>query len=127
MRVSVHGQASAAKVLRGYLEAAGFHVTDFSPSYTVLIEEGTGPNIVLDGVNCPFKDAVQDAIAELTDTRIEYHRAGGVQSDRKIRVVTPPKETDSETVERGLLRALLVVSGHHMARGSFKRFLTFWR
>lgn len=124
MRISIEGDTQIAKVLRGYAAAAGLHVTSFNPSYSVIVEEGAGPNIVIDGVNCRFKDAVQDAIAELSDTRIEYHRAGGVQSDRRIRVVSNGAERDADAIERGLLRALLMVSGQAPSR---KSLLRFWR
>ncbi len=111
-------------VLRGYASAAGLHVTGFNPSYSVILEDGAGPNIIIDGVNCRFKDAVEAAVSELTDTRIEYQRAGGVQSDRKIRVVGNRSEQDAHAIERGLLRALLIVAGQKPPRG---RFFKFWR
>jgi len=124
MRVSIEGDTNVSKVLRSYAAAAGLRVTSFNPSYTVVVEEGAGPAIVIDGINCRFKNAVQDAISELTDTRIEYQRAGGVQSDRKIRVVTSGGELDADAIERGLLRALLTVARPAPER---KSIFKFWR
>ena len=126
MRISVPGDSDVAKVLRGCLAQAGYLVTAVNPAYTVLVEDGSGPHIVIDGINCRFKDAVQDSIAELTDTRIEYHRAGGVQSDRAIHVVTAPGEDNADAVERGLLRAILIVTGHGARKTALNKLL-FWR
>lgn len=124
MRISIEGDSCIAMVLRSYAATAGHHVTSRNPSYTVAVEDGAGPNIIIDGINCRLKDAVQDAIAELTDTPIEYQRAGGVQSDRRIRVVGTGNDADADAIERGLLRALLIVAAGPQPKKSVFRF---WR
>jgi hypothetical protein len=124
MRISIEGDTGIAKVLRGYATAAGLHLTNHNPTYSVIVEEGAGPNIVIDGINCRFKEAVQNAVSELSDTRIEYQRAGGVQSDRKIRIVGTGSEADADAIERGVLRALLIVTGRPQPK---KNIFRFWR
>ena len=111
MRIQVSGDSGAARVLEGYLAKAGNHVTDFRPACTVTVDEGeSAGNIVLEGNGGALAAEAQRAIAELTATPIEMRRAG--ESDRAILVVTTGREDDSYAIERGLLRAVLRVTGH---------------
>jgi hypothetical protein len=111
LRIQVRGEGSAARVLAGYLAKAGYRVNGFRPAYTVTLEEGnSAANIVIEGHGGELAAEAQKAIAELTATPIEMRRAG--ESDRAVRVVTTGREEDSDAIERGLMRAVLRVTGH---------------
>ena len=111
MRIQVSGESGSARALGGYLLKSGYHVTESRPAYTVTVEEGkSAGNIVVEGNGGELAAEAQKAIAELTATPIEMRRSGG--SDRVIRVVTTGREEDSYAIERGLLRAVLRVTGN---------------
>ena len=59
-----------------------------------------------------------------TSTPIEIHTAGGVESDREVRIVVPPVEQERRAVEIAVFRALLEISGQDAA-GSEKP--AWWR
>jgi hypothetical protein len=111
MRISVQGECDAAKVVAGYLRSQGYLVTDKAPDYTVYLEQGktpvvdAAPTIVIDGVDCPLEGRMLYHLSHLSTTRIVLARAGGIQSDQKIRIVFPPEE--ALAVERGVFRGIL--------------------
>ncbi len=53
----------------------------------------------------------QNASADSTNPPIEIHTAGGVASDREVRIVVPPVEEERRAVEVSVFRALLEISG----------------
>jgi hypothetical protein len=121
MRVNVTGDCPPAKVLRGYLARHDFHVTDRWPDFTVRIEEEAGrAKPALDSIHCELEQAILRHLRKQTATPIEIHTAGGVESDREVRIIVPPVEEERRAVEVGVFRALLEISKQPCgrARGS---------
>lgn len=111
MRIHVAGDCPAAKTLRGYLARHDFHLTDYQPDFTIRIEEqASQARPVLDSIHCELEQAILRHMRKQTPTPIEIHTAGGVASDREVRIVVPPVEGERRAVEVGVFRALLEVS-----------------
>jgi hypothetical protein len=127
MRISIQGQADAAKVIAGYLRSQGYLLTDQRPNYTVYLSEREtpvidgAPSIVIDGVDCPLEARIIYHLSHLTKARIVLARAGGIQSDREIHIEYSPEETLA--VERGVFRGVLDVVAPQKARSWWKRVL----
>ena len=127
MRICIQGQADAARVIAGYLRSQGYLLTDQWPSYTVhLLERETlvidgAPSIVIDGVDCPIEARIIYHLGHLTKARIVLARAGGIQSDREIRIEYSREATVA--VERGVFRGILDVVAPEKARPWWIRIL----
>jgi hypothetical protein len=112
MRVLILGECPSAKVLRGYLARHDFHLTSYQPDLTVRIEEqADAVRPLLDSIHCELEQAILRHLRKQTATPIEIHTAGGVESDREVRIVVPPGEQERRAVEIGVFRALLEISG----------------
>jgi len=123
MRVLIQGDCPSAKVLRGYLARHDFHLSAHQPDLTVSIEEqADAAHLLLDSIHCELEQAILRHLRQQTTTPIEIHTAGGVESDREVRIVLPPVEQERRAVEVGVFRALLEMSGQ---KASKKR--TWWR
>lgn len=112
MRVNVTGSADSAKALTGTLSAAGFLVSDFMPSYTVIVEdaeEGEGV-IKVDSVHCALDSFLVRHLRPLTATPVLLQTAGGIQTDNTIRIYVPRRDLDRKAVETAVLRALLEIT-----------------
>ena len=111
MRVDVQGDCPSAKALRGYLARHDFHLTGRWPDFTVRIEEQDGvANLLLDSIDSELEQAILRHVRKHTATPIEIRTAGGVASDREVRIVLPPDEAERRAVEIGVFRALLDIS-----------------
>src|SRR5438093_7810760 len=110
MRVKVEGDEDMAAALAGNLRKAGFTVGGpvglFGTGYSIQLERTVGSHILVDGIDCPFERHVINCISQLSDTPLLLQRAGGVQSDRAIRVVSTARTEDDRAVELALVRAL---------------------
>lgn len=124
MRIRVQGEGTAAGSLRAMLQKAGYALTTVLAAYTIHIEQ-RGAEIIIDGVDSELERTIVNNIAELTNRHIVLQRAGGIQSDKEIRVVVPMDETVSYAVERGILRGLMQTSGHGRKRHHFWRLFAF--
>src|SRR5882724_2908266 len=116
MRLLIAGDNPTAKALRGYLARHDFHLTNHAPDYTVRIDED--PSAVrpsLDSVHGELEQAILRHLRKQTATPIEIHNAGGVESDREVRIVTPPAEEERRAIELAVFRALLEISGQKEA------------
>ncbi len=112
VRILVAGDCPTAKALRGYLARHDFHLTDRDADLTVRIEEDAGAvRPLVDSVHCELDQAILRHLRKQTATPIELHTAGGVESDRMVRIVVPPVEQERRAVEVSVFRALLEISG----------------
>jgi hypothetical protein len=112
MRLLILGDNPTAKGLRGSLARYDFHLTGHQPDYTVRIEEQSGViRPVLDSIHCELEQTILRHLRKQTATPIEIQTAGGVESDREVRIVVPPVEEERRAVELGVFRALLEISG----------------
>jgi len=118
MRVLIAGDCPTAKALRGLLARHDFHLTAHHPHLTIRIEELPGAaRPRLDSVDGELELAILRHLRRETATPIEVHTAGGVQSDREVRMVVPPVEQERHAAEVAIFRALLELSGQcHTAR-----------
>lgn len=124
MRVLILGDSPAAKALRGHLARHDFHLTSYQPDATVRIEEQLDAvHPMLDGIHCELEQAILRHLRKQTATPIEIHTAGGVKSDREVRIVVPATDKERCAVEVAVFRALLDISGQSF--GSQKR--AWWR
>jgi len=120
MRIRIAGDHEAAKVLRSYLARAGYALSESRADYTVFLEERASPQIVFDSVDCELEGRMLRHVRDLTATPISIWTAGGIQSDREIRISFPPG--DARAVETGALRAFLeLVPVPQPARGWRKK------
>ena len=109
MRIQVTGEGASARVLREYLASLGYQLVDRAAAYVVRVEEGGDGNIVLEGAVGALAHEARLAVEELAGARVEW-RASSQGSGRELRVVGTAGAADA--VERGVLRALLRVTGH---------------
>jgi hypothetical protein len=125
MRVLISDDCPTAKALRGNLARHDFHLTGHHPDFTVWIEEQPGlVRPLLDSVDSELEQAILRHLRKQTNTPVEIHTAGGIESDREVRIVVPPVEQERRAVEVGVFRALLELSGQdRTARPSWWRSL----
>ena len=109
MTIQILGDGASAQTLRSYLMSLGYEVSG-SGTYTIRVEEGSGGNLILEGVRGAFADEVLHAVAELTGSRVEWRRAVTHGNDRELRVIANGRDDDA--LERGVLRAVLKLTGH---------------
>ena len=118
MRIHIGGDSAAARTLRGYIESQGYTLSETAPAYALHIEEGVQANVVLKGVRGALADEAQHAIAELAGVPVEWQRADA-GSERELHIVTGSASADA--VERGLLRAILRLTGPQGRSGWLKK------
>jgi hypothetical protein len=115
VRIHVVGESTAAETLRGYLTSLGYKLA--APGYklsagraacTIRIEAGAQGKVVIEGVPGELSEQARRAVAELTATQVEWREAAIAGSELRVAV----HGSDTDAVERGLLRALLRVTGH---------------
>jgi hypothetical protein len=117
MRLLIAGETATAKALRGQLARKDCHLTAYYPHLTIRIEEQPGAvRPLLDSVDGELERAILRHRKQ-TVTPIEIQTAGGVQSDREIRIVLPPTDEERRAVEEGVFRALLELSNRIASRG----------
>ncbi len=128
MRIRVVGDCSAAKVVRGYLQYAGIHLTDHFPTFTVYVDQRDTDHVIVDAVDCELEREIVLCIAELLeqqgiDKHVALHRAGGVQTDREIRVTVPEDEQEAAAVELGVFRGIMRTLGKRRPQPWWKKLL----
>lgn len=116
MRIQIIGDHAAAGALRAHLASLGYQVTERGAQYVVRIQEGSQSSVVLEGVWGALAEQAQHAVAELAGAPVEWRRATP-GSERELLVVT--NGTAGDAVERGILRALLRVTGHGAPKKGF--------
>ncbi|MEQ1884487.1 MAG: hypothetical protein ABL967_05450 [Bryobacteraceae bacterium] len=108
MTVQVTGDHAAAQMLRAYLKSIGYEVLDVTSravaDFIVQIEQGTQPNVVLEGVRGRLADEALHSIALIAGVPVEW-RAAIAGSENIIRVIAGANQ--NEALGRGLLQALL--------------------
>ena len=109
MKIQVIGDGEAARSLRAYVASVGYQVAERGAEYIVRMEEGSQTNVVLEGVRGALAEEAQHAVAELAGAPVEWRRAAA-GSERELRVTS--NGCDDDAVGRGVLRALLRVTGH---------------
>lgn len=108
MTIQVLGDGASARTLRSYLMSLGYEVSG-SGTYTIRVEESSGGNLILEGVRGAFAEEVLHAVAELTGSPVEWRRVAQ-GSDCELLVIA--NGVDDDALERGVLRALLKLTGH---------------
>ena len=109
MTIQILGDGASARTLRSYLMSLGYQVSGIG-TYTIRVEEGSGGNLILEGVRGTLAEEVLHAVAELTGSPVEWRRAVAHGNDRELRVIA--NGADDDALERGVLRALLKLTGH---------------
>ena len=128
MRVHIMGESPCAKVIRGYLARHDFHLTDHRPDWVVYVEERAGvTRPVLDSVHCALDQAILRHLRKQTDSPIEIHTAGGIESDNAVRIVLPPIEAERKAVETGVFRALLELANQHSPDSTSGKSISWWK
>ena len=107
--VHVVGEGPTAETLRGYLRQLGYRLAEQGSAYVVRVEDGSQGAVALEGIRGPLADHALHAIAELAGTAVEW-RMAKAGSERELSVSVP--DATSDAAARGLLRALLRVTGH---------------
>ena len=110
--------------IKTYLSSLGYSL-DGHLRFTVRIDESAAKNIALEGVRGAFAEEALHAIAELTQTPVEWRKS---MTGGETELFVQSKSVDHDAVERGLLRALLKITGHGNAQRSqpnWRRFLRF--
>ena len=105
MTIGVIGDSVAALKTLGFLRMAQFHTVLTEGDYTIEIEDWQRPEVLLDSIDCPLEKSIFTHIRQLTTSPVLIQTAGGVQSDRRMRIRCHPK--DAETVSKGILRGFL--------------------
>lgn len=109
MRISVLGDSRSVKVLKGYLEKSGYLVTDERADYEVVLSNSSSVelnSVVLEGISCSLEQACLSQLQELGIGKFILERNGRSKSDRALHVRFNVE--DSEVVEKGILRAVLL-------------------
>ncbi len=128
MRIHIPGECPAAKAVRGYLRRQDFHITNFRPDWTVRIEEQPGlTQPVLDSIHCELDQAILRHLRKQTATPITIQTAGGVESDREVRILVPPVEAERKAVEVSVFRALLEMANQQEASSAASRRAPLWK
>jgi hypothetical protein len=113
MKIQVTGDHTAAQTLRAQLKSVGYEVLDVASKaaadYVIQLEQGTQPNVALEGLRGVLADEALHAIAGLTGVPVEWRAAIG-GSEKVIRVIASAVHGDA--VGLGLLRAVLNATGH---------------
>ena len=115
MNIQVTGNHPAVPTLSRYLTSLGYQVqgdVSSAPTYTVRIEVGPQTNIVLQGLRGAFAEETLHAVADLTRSPVEWRKAPD-GSEFVIDIVAAAAQ--AEAIERGVLRALLMITGHGAA------------
>lgn len=105
MRISIPSTCDSSLVVQGYLRKAGYAIGNVNADYTIWLEEYSGGEVILDATDSSLEKHVLKSITELTHSHVVLKRAGGVQSDRKLKVLY--NKSDSEAVEKGVFRGIL--------------------
>src|SRR5579872_5546891 len=111
MRIQVTGDCPTAKALRGYLRKHDFHLTAHAPDWIVHLEEPSAlTRPALDSHGGELEQAILRHLRTQTAGPMEIHTARTISSEREIRILVPPAETDRKAVEIGVFRGLLEIA-----------------
>jgi len=117
MKIRVTGEGASAKALRHHLASLGYRVAGENADYTVRMEQSEHPGIVLSGMPGKLADNARRLIAELTSGPVAWREMG---SARELHVTASADHADA--AERGVLRALLQITGHGVKKSWFGRY-----
>ena len=110
MRIQVLGTSLSSCAVRAGLAAEGFAVTDFFPSYQILIEETAGPVPEVDGVDCELERQIVNLIAAIAGTDVLLRRPGGIRSDHMIRILIPNNEAMGHSIEQAIIKGFALAT-----------------
>lgn len=109
IKVQVTGNSPAADKLRGYLTALGYRVVQSGGRVLVEMIRAEVPYIAIEGVG-ELADAINSAIAELSGAPVTQRAIEGLPA---ARVAVPAENAvQEEAAARGVLRAILKLTGH---------------
>ena len=117
MKIQVAGEGASAKALRHHLASLGYRVVDENADYTVRMEPSEHPGIVLSGMPGELADSARRLVAELAPGPVAWREMG---SARELHVAASADQADA--AERGVLRALLQVTGHGVKKSWFGKY-----
>jgi hypothetical protein len=117
MKIQIVGEHPAAALLRGYLKALGYQVSDHAAegnaTYSISAELAAMASIAVQGPPGAFAEEAVRRIAELTSVSVEWFPAGAGAANA-IHIAAPDIHADA--IGRGLLRALLLLTRHGAAQ-----------
>lgn len=103
MRISIVGNNSAARTLKGYVEKSGYLVTNVLPTYVINLEESIG-DVIVDGIDSELERRIIYHMEDLGVGKFILQRANGIRSDREIRIIYPIGR--DEIVARAIARTI---------------------
>jgi hypothetical protein len=114
MNIQITGESPAARTLETYLSSLGYSPASLGYSLggsglRISIEAGAPGVISLEGLRGKLADEALHSIAELTQTPVQWRKSMTAgESELLIRA----NQVDHDPVARGVLRALLKITGH---------------
>jgi hypothetical protein len=119
MKIQVTGEAASAKVLSDYLAELGYQVTDGEADYGIHTVAGETAGITLTGGAGELADHARRFVEELAAGAVAWREAGPAH---KLHVAVGDGHMDA--AERGVLRALLQVTGHGVKKSWFEKYIS---
>jgi hypothetical protein len=122
MKIQVTGDAASAKVLRDYLAMLGYRVADDNDKnadYTIHMKVSEHAGITLSGGPGELADTARRLVAELASRPVDWQEHG---SAREIHIAVGAGHADA--AERGVLRALLQITGHGTKKSWFEKYIS---
>jgi hypothetical protein len=119
MRIQVTGEAASAKVLNDYLSALGYQAGDGDADYAIRMEESEQAGITLTGGAGELADHARRFVEELATAAVAWQEKG---PPHVLRVAVG--EGHADAVERGVLRALLQITGHGVRKSWFEKYIS---
>jgi hypothetical protein len=122
MKIQVTGEGASAKVLRHHLTSLGYRVADDNDKnadYVVHMEPSEQAGIALSGMPGELADNARRLVAELAPGSVAWQETG---SARGLHVAAGAGQADA--AERGVLRALLQITGHGVKKSWFRKYFS---
>lgn len=106
MRIKVIGDCDSVLTLRNYLRILGYANVKKAPDFTIYLDEDDSLSgfVKVDGIDSELERFIVLRLEELGIGRFLLERAGGIRSDREIRISFHPDS--AAIVERGISRGL---------------------
>jgi hypothetical protein len=119
MKIQVTGESAPAKALRNHLASLGYRLAsegDRGAEYAVHLEASECEGVTLSGTPGELADRARLMVEELAQGAVNWQETGA----RELRVAAGPGLADA--AERGVLRALLQVTGHGVEKNWVRKY-----
>lgn len=114
MKLCIVG-SEAANVVNGWIQKAGYIPVTKGYDYKVeLVESETVKSVIIDGIDCELERKLVLQMELNGIPRFVLQRAGGVRSDRAVRIVYP--KSMQEKVEKGVYQGLMLHVGNYATK-----------